>query len=66
MSGSMTARLIAIAMLVPFWWGLALLAVAALGDAFPRWRRPVSRLLARVGGAGAAQQTASVRRLHAA
>ncbi len=45
-----TARWIAIAMLVPFWWGLCLLVLALLGDLLPGWRARVSRLFGRLEG----------------
>ncbi len=45
-----TARWIAIAMLGPFWWGLAQLVLALLGDLIPGWRARVSRLFDRFEG----------------
>jgi hypothetical protein len=39
-----TATWITIALLTPFWWGLALLILALMGDVLPAFRRRVSRL----------------------
>ncbi len=47
-----TARWIAIAMLLPLWWGLGLFVVALLGDLLPGWRARVSRLFDRLDGRG--------------
>ena len=58
-----TARWIAIALLAPFWWGLALLVLAVLGDLYPGWRRRVSRLFDRIEGRGA--PATEVTRIHA-
>jgi hypothetical protein len=41
-------NLITIVMLLPFWWGMGLLALALLGDLSPRWRPRVSRLFERL------------------
>ncbi len=43
-----TAVRIAIALLVPLWWGMGLLLLALLGDLAPRWRARVSRLFDRL------------------
>ncbi len=43
-----TARWIAIALLVPFWWGLGLFVLALLGSVVPGWRARVSRLFDRL------------------
>jgi hypothetical protein len=43
-----TAMKIAVALLAPFWWGLALLVLALLGDVVPGWRAVVSRLFDRL------------------
>ncbi len=45
-----TATWIGIGLLLPFWWGLALTALALLGDASPAWRARVSRLFDRLDG----------------
>ncbi len=45
-----TARWVAIAMLVPLWWGVGLLVLALLGDLLPMWRARVSRLFDRLEG----------------
>jgi len=34
--------------MLPFWWGMGLLALALLGDLSPRWRPRVSRLVERL------------------
>jgi hypothetical protein len=39
-----TATWIAIALLTPFWWGLALFILALVGDVRPAFRPRVSRL----------------------
>ena len=41
-----TVSWIAIALLVPFWWGMSLLVLAVLGDLSSWWRPRVSRLFA--------------------
>jgi hypothetical protein len=43
-----TATWIVIALLAPFWWGLALLLLALLGDVSPARRARVSRLFDRL------------------
>ncbi len=43
-----TAVRIAIALLVPLWWGMGLVLLALLGDLAPKWRAPVSRLFDRL------------------
>ncbi len=54
-----TAKWIAIAMLLPFWWGLGLFVLALLGDLLPGWRAPVSRLFDRLeGGEGCVEAAA--------
>jgi hypothetical protein len=40
--------LITIAMALPLWWGMGLLALALLGDVSPWWRPRVSRLFDRL------------------
>ena len=55
-----TAAWIAIALLVPFWWGLGLFILASLGDVSPRWRPHVSRLLDRLGRTRAESPRAAV------
>lgn len=37
-----------IAMALPLWWGVGLLALALLGDVSPGWRPRVSRLFDRL------------------
>jgi hypothetical protein len=39
--------LITIAMALPLWWGMGLLALSLLGDVSPWWRPRVSRLFDR-------------------
>ncbi len=39
-----TAARIAVALLMPFWWGFSLLLLALLGDGLPGGRAVVSRL----------------------
>ena len=45
-----TAKWITIGLLAPFWWGVGLLVLALLGDAFPRWHARASRLFAWLEG----------------
>lgn len=47
-----TATWIVIALLVPAWWGLALLLLALLGDVSPGRRARMSRLFDRLEGRG--------------
>ncbi len=44
--------LITIALLLPFWWGMGLLALALLGDVSSWWRPRVSRLFDRLDRMG--------------
>jgi hypothetical protein len=41
---------ISVALLTPFWWGIALLVVALLGDISPWWRVRATRLFNRLEG----------------
>lgn len=37
-----------IGLLTPFWWGLALITLAFIGDLWPRWHVHVSHLFDRI------------------
>jgi hypothetical protein len=41
-------KLTTIAMALPLWWGMGLLALALLGDVSPWWRPRVARLFNRL------------------
>jgi hypothetical protein len=55
-----TGSWIAVALLVPFWWGMGLLVVALLGDVSPWWRVRATGLFDRLEGthSGSTQRAA--------